>query len=1006
MWEVLRFTSQGGISVRRFLTSVLAVFVAVFLSISWFSTPVSAATDAGWDGDQIVHNSNKHKKTPSSSSTPSAVATNPHYYMHMGTDGTASVIYFNAGANPDTATTGFQASYSYDINGIRGSPLKGPVQISITPKSQSASSTNAAWSGVDLEFDGRSYKGASGQPRIANGSTPPGLAKDAQYYSSYDTDGVVRIIFFDPGANVTAATTAKHQEFNGNINGIGSARGPATDITVTPAADSPNGGTTGEGAGNKCAVNGIGWFVCPVSEFLAWGMDQIFNMLKGFLEVTPLSTDTNSPLYKAWSLVRTIANVAFVLAFMIIIYSQLTNMWVDNYSIKKLLPRLILAALAVNLSYFICAVFVDISNIVGVATHDLLVGMRETLNGPNVKSIASWESVTGYVLSSGVAQVAGAVAIGGVIVSTGASLGAALILLLPMLLGLLIAVLVALLVLAARQALIIILIILAPLAFVAYLLPNTEKLFDKWRSIFTTMLVFYPLFALIFGGSQLAAFLIIQTAEDINVILLAMFVQVAPLVLTPILVRFSGGIIGKIAGFVNDPKKGLIDRTRNWAQEQSQYMAAQNMARRDPVRPHQVFRRFARTFDEAKRGQADRLKSYQEYSDARWSNTREYSDIHQRLRYAQDLKETGTNRAELRYESSKNLVGQTQRLDEDSRMVKARLEDAKATSDIRWEANTTARIAEQRTRTRVMKDQLAAIQSTRDAEYEEFKRGFNMGPNPINARVGALMNQSQLDTRLMALNALRLESAKRAITEEFTHDIERNIQRVNGQSLQMYAGGVQGIDGAQRALATAISQQEHAEEEAVKNATAILKHNNLHDSVITRIALGDSAGTGITITQDMREAATIKIAGGKNTDEIINLMRDIEINRTPENERIRKAFHDSLMANGDRPKWASAGIMAQVKQGAAPATGDSRIDAWIIETFNAHKWSSAETIVSEDKSYLAELARVIRTKPGMLKADAIASFKQQLQIVFTDNRYLGRIGDRRQILSEIRRLLP
>lgn len=991
---------------RRFLTSALTVLVAVFLSISLFSTPVSAATDASWDDDEIVYQSDHYKKTNTNTSTPSAVAVNSTYYLHLKTNGSADVIYFAAGANPQTATSATYANYSADVNGIRGSPLSGPTQISITPKNQSSSSTQAAWSGTDLEFNGYYFSGSNGQPRIATGSTPPGIQKDAQYYQSIGTDGTARVIFFDPGVNVTIATSASYQEFTASSGGFGAAKGSATTISVTPAAESPNSGITGQGAGSSgCNVESIGWLVCPVSEFLAWGMDRIFDMLKGFLEVSPLSTQNDSPLYKAWDLIRTIANIAFVIAFLIIIYSQLTSVGIDNYSVKKLLPRLIVAAILVNLSYYICAVFVDISNILGVATHDLLIGIRESLNGPNVKSIASWESVTGFILSSGVATAAGAVAIGGIIIASGASLGAALILLLPMLLGLLIAVLVALLVLAARQALIVILIILAPLAFVAYLLPNTEKLFEKWRGIFVTMLVFYPLFALIFGGSQLAAFLIIQTAEDINVILLAMFVQVAPLVLTPLLVRFSGGIIGKIAGFVNDPKKGLIDRTRNWAQEQSKYTAARNMARQDPVRQRQVFRRFARTFDDAKRGQTDRLKAYQEYSDARWANSRESSDIHQRLRYAQDWKEVGTNRAENRYEASKTLPGQTRRLDDQSRLVKASLENAKLEGDIRWEANQSARIATQKLRTRVLKDQLEAIQSTRNAEFEEFKGGY-IGRNPINTQVTAMLRQSQVDTRTLALNALRLESAKRAITEEFTHDLEQNIQRQQGQSLQRYAGGIQGSDGAQRALASAISQQNHAEDEAVKNATSILTHNNLRDPVITRIALGDSAGSGIAITDDMREAAIIKIAGGPNTDEIRDLMRDLDISPSPANQRFRKAFHDALMGNKDKPKWASAGIMAGVKQGFAPPTGNIRIDTWIIETFNAHKWSSAETIVNEDKTYLAELARVLRDNPAAFRRDAIDSFRQQLQIVRTDNRYLGRIGDRRQVLEDISRVLP
>lgn len=38
--------------------------------------------------------------------------------------------------------------------------------------------------------------------------------------------------------------------------------------------------------------------------------------------------------------------------------------------------------------------------------------------------------------------------------------------------------------LIARKALIVILIVISPLAFVAFLLPNTEKFFSKWRSTF------------------------------------------------------------------------------------------------------------------------------------------------------------------------------------------------------------------------------------------------------------------------------------------------------------------------------------------------------------------------------------------------------------------------------------------------------------------------------------------------------------------------------------------
>lgn len=56
---------------------------------------------------------------------------------------------------------------------------------------------------------------------------------------------------------------------------------------------------------------------------------------------------------------------------------------------------------------------------------------------------------------------------------------------------------------AARQALIVILIIISPLAFVAYLLPGTEKWFDKWKDVFDDADIL-PGLAAAFGAERAA----------------------------------------------------------------------------------------------------------------------------------------------------------------------------------------------------------------------------------------------------------------------------------------------------------------------------------------------------------------------------------------------------------------------------------------------------------------------------------------------------------------------
>lgn len=1004
----------------RVLTHAIVTIVTVFLLTLISSVPAFAADPARWNGDKILYEGFTHDQRTADGTKPPRLANNQIYYVAgttpdlLGNGAQARVIYFDSGITLDRTDSANLLVFSLDSGGNYGNVVSGPTKIALVPKVLSPSNTQAGWTGDSLTYNGMNFTGSGGSPRIASGNGPPA---GSQYYSNasnpgLDGRGTLRVLYFPAGVNVKEATTATYAEYVIEANGtIGQQTAANQTVTVVPATVADGGNVNPDGSSaTSCNVEGIGWIVCPVTNFLAWAMDRIFDLIAGYLEVTPLSTDTSSSLYQAWNIIRSIANIAFVIAFLIIIFSQITSVGLTNYSVKKLLPRLIITAVLVNLSYFIAAIAVDLSNIAGYSVQSIFVSLREQIEMANPNRIVTWESVTGYILTATAAGTAAAVTIGGIVISSGASLSAALVLLLPMLVGLIIAVLVALVVLAARQALIIILIVLAPLAFVAFLLPNTEKLFDKWRSIFVTMLVFFPLFALIFGGSQLAAQIIIQTASGdnaINIILLAMFVQVAPLVLTPLLVRFSGSIIGRIAGFVNDPGKGLIDRTRTWSKSQSEYLAARNMARRDPVRSRQVFRRFALSMDERKRQQDARLASYKEAADARWTNSQGFSDIQQDMRYNQELKTTGEERASLRFEESRTGSARVRQLDLNARQVRAQLDNAKVSADIQWDSNRSNMVAQERLRSRVLKDQLNTIHSSHDAEFEEFKAGRASAGTPVSAAVSAMMRQSQNDTRLMAMNAMRAESAKRQVNEELTAALKQNTQRIDGQLLQTYAGGIQNVSGAQRALAAAIAAQDKASAEAQSNALTILADANLGDNIVTKIALGQNAGTSIIITEDMRKAATAKIAGGANATEILNLMTELDLNPSAGNQDIRQIFHDELIKNPNKPKFAGAGILAEAKQGLAPLSGKARIDEWIALTINSDKLSSAEVLVTQDKDYLTAIRDTLRNNLSSIpiSSQAKANIRQALAMARRTPQYAGKIAERRGILEDIERYL-
>jgi|GEM_PF-6038561 len=309
---------------------------------------------------------------------------------------------------------------------------------------------------------------------------------------------------------------------------------------------------------SSCAIDNIGWIVCPVIKFMARIVDSTYGLVEKLLTIEPITTQgTGSSLYEAWGYMRNIANVAFVLAFLIIIYSQITGAGLNNYGIKKMLPKLIVAAILVNVSYWLCAIAVDLSNIAGASIKSLFDNIQ-TISTPQFNEGAfsdntgtGWEGIAGFILAAG--ATAAVTAILGVSV------------LLPALIAAVVAIVTVFLVLTLRQALIILLIVISPLAFVALLLPNTEDWFKKWRGLFQTLLLMFPIIATIFGASALASEIVMKSSGDFAVQIMGALIGILPLALTPIVMKTAGGVLNRFGAIVNNPNKGPFDRMRKGA---------------------------------------------------------------------------------------------------------------------------------------------------------------------------------------------------------------------------------------------------------------------------------------------------------------------------------------------------------------------------------------------------------------------------------------------------------
>lgn len=273
-------------------------------------------------------------------------------------------------------------------------------------------------------------------------------------------------------------------------------------VTPQPNPQDTRGSATDEGSAS-CAVEKIGWILCPIIEGTAKMADWLFAFLANhFLQVQPELFAENSGTRVAWEQARNLANVLFVIAFIILIYSQITGGVMSNYGIKRMLPRLIVAAVAVNVSYYICQGMVDISNILGFNIKEAISQIHDQQNLP-------------YAMGHGGGAVDFNTGGGtlGVIASAALIVTGFVWLILALMGGMVTVILVTILtivvVLLMRKAFIILLIVVSPLAFVAYLLPNTEKYFKKWLNMFWQLLMVFPIVALLMGAGELAGGIIL-----------------------------------------------------------------------------------------------------------------------------------------------------------------------------------------------------------------------------------------------------------------------------------------------------------------------------------------------------------------------------------------------------------------------------------------------------------------------------------------------------------------
>lgn len=309
------------------------------------------------------------------------------------------------------------------------------------------------------------------------------------------------------------------------------------------------------------AGSALGWIICPIVDGASAAAEGAYkNFIKPALQLEPQLFNQNNGGYIAWEVMRNFANIGLVIFLLIIIFSQLTSVGIDNYGIKKALPKIIIAAILINLSFFICQLLVDVSNIVGSSLEMLLRSLGSNIYTqmiPPGETNPHIDIPGGVIALANIGETVGGIAILVAVVSKIGTLiaGSGMALLLPILLVALVvvaAIFFFFALLAIRQAGVLILVVLSPLAFACYMLPNTKSLFDKWKKTFTVLLILYPICGLLVGGGHLVSAILVTSGASGGIgwfiVLTGVIVSVAPFFAIPFLVKSSMQAFGKLGG--------------------------------------------------------------------------------------------------------------------------------------------------------------------------------------------------------------------------------------------------------------------------------------------------------------------------------------------------------------------------------------------------------------------------------------------------------------------------
>jgi hypothetical protein len=419
------------------------------------------------------------------------------------------------------------------------------------------------------------YQPAAGAP---NGT-------DFALLASINSDGSLQVLalVYDVAKDGKVFAAPINQVAIGSTATGGKCAPDDTSATCGPVSASSGISTSGNACDLKSNGWSLAWFACPALEAADSAATNLMHVFEQQLPFCIIQSGLNcnaqnngaqnlgsgqGQVRTAWSLIKNIATAILVIVMLVMVISQAIGGGpFDAYTVRKMLPKMVIATILMQISWPLFAWVVDIVNDIGNGLGDLMYapfGGASNLDFGSLLSHASINSTQGFFIGYLGAFLGVAIGVAYLPTLLFAAFSAALTLL------------IGLAVLVFRKILIILLLIFSPLALAIWILPGQgpQRLWKMWLDNFTKVLMMFPLIVAIIAAGRIFAYVSGATNNGsfINfwLVIAGYFL---PLAILPKAYKWGGTAMSAAGNSLGNMQRSIQSATKqplkNWAREKT-----------------------------------------------------------------------------------------------------------------------------------------------------------------------------------------------------------------------------------------------------------------------------------------------------------------------------------------------------------------------------------------------------------------------------------------------------